>query len=466
MYRTCIFILLDGARPDVLGQLLQEKVLPNFYELFVKRGVFTRATTVFPSTTGPAYLPYLTGKFPGECNIPGIRWFDRKVFSKSPWNLDRCRSYVGLENYFFNRDLSPNVKTIFEWFQNPVNIFSPMSRGVAWQNNHAYLLKSYYALVGRCFDDWSRVDQKLFDMALGALDKRPDFMFLALPGIDELSHHLNPWSPEVLNQYRAFDRHLGKLLQALDQRKMLEETLILCAADHGLSAIQDHFDVVGFLERQGCRAFYYPKIYRKDFDIAIMPSGNAMAHLYYKNGKGWAQANDEHDLERFMDLLAPQPAISWVAARKKEGGIYVRSREGEAVISKDHGMIGYRVSGKDPLHLGKIPSKLSSQESLESSFDQKFPDALVQLLQLFESPRTGDLVLSAEPGFDLRLGYEWPEHRSSHGSLYREHMQVPVAISHPVTFNKKLRSVDLFGLMLELMGIRQYETQATFLKAA
>ena len=42
------------------------------------RGGRTRAITVFPSTTSVAYLPFLTGCTPGHCNIPSIRWLDRR----------------------------------------------------------------------------------------------------------------------------------------------------------------------------------------------------------------------------------------------------------------------------------------------------------------------------------------------------------------------------------------------------
>ena len=62
-----------------------------------------------------------------------------------------------------------------------------------------------------------------------------------------------------------------------------------------------------------------------------------------------------------------------------------------------------------------------------------YPDAIAQIVQLFKSPRCGDIVISAETGYDLRKDYEYPEHKSSHGSLKREHMVVPLII------NKKIK---------------------------
>ena len=42
------------------------------------------------------------------------------------------------------------------------------------------------------------------------------------------------------------------------------------------------------------------------------------------------------------------------------------------------------------------------------------------LVQIFKSARCGDIVISAETGYDLRRDFELPEHKSSHGSLKRD----------------------------------------------
>ena len=112
-----IFFLLDGFRPDVLRQLVTEGKLPNISQLFFENGTQWTGTTVFPSTTGPAYLPYVTGCYPGTCNVPGIRWVDRQHFSNGNWNRKGTRSYVGYESMYFNDDIDQNAKTLFEFFR-------------------------------------------------------------------------------------------------------------------------------------------------------------------------------------------------------------------------------------------------------------------------------------------------------------------------------------------------------------
>ena len=58
-------VMLDGARPDVFDRLVAAGDLPNISRHVLEPGGRVPATTVFPSTTGIAYLPFLTGCYPG-----------------------------------------------------------------------------------------------------------------------------------------------------------------------------------------------------------------------------------------------------------------------------------------------------------------------------------------------------------------------------------------------------------------
>src|SRR3989442_14970289 len=85
--RVC-FVLVDGARADVVRDLLDGGDLPNLARHVVEPGGITVGTSVFPSTTGVAYLPFLYGVYPGTANIPGIRWLDR-VGATGDWRGQR-----------------------------------------------------------------------------------------------------------------------------------------------------------------------------------------------------------------------------------------------------------------------------------------------------------------------------------------------------------------------------------------
>src|SRR5207248_9913337 len=75
--RKVVCILVDGARPDVLRELLAQGDLPNLARWAIEPGGMSVGTTVFTSTTGVAYIPSLCGCYPGPANVPGIRCLDR-----------------------------------------------------------------------------------------------------------------------------------------------------------------------------------------------------------------------------------------------------------------------------------------------------------------------------------------------------------------------------------------------------
>ena len=77
-FKSCIFIMADGARADVFQELLGRGDLPNVSKYIVEKGTFRNAVSVFPSTTGPAYAPFIMGRFPGRC--PVVR---RRAYRKS-----------------------------------------------------------------------------------------------------------------------------------------------------------------------------------------------------------------------------------------------------------------------------------------------------------------------------------------------------------------------------------------------
>jgi predicted AlkP superfamily pyrophosphatase or phosphodiesterase len=69
-------LLADGLRPVTLERHLAAGTLPGIAAMR-EGGDAHVVTTVFPSVTGPAYLPFFTGLFPGPLGVPGLRWYDR-----------------------------------------------------------------------------------------------------------------------------------------------------------------------------------------------------------------------------------------------------------------------------------------------------------------------------------------------------------------------------------------------------
>lgn len=451
LFRQAVIILADGARADLFADLLRRGRLPAIGEsLHVREG-----TTAFPSTTGPAYMPYLTGCYPGTCNVPGIRWFDKEACARRPFSRRKWRSYVGAETFLIGRDMKPEIRTLFDLIPHSFNLFNSVARGAKRSHNGTWFSRIWYWYYAHLTDRWSLVDRAAATKILHLLDQNPTFLFAVFPGIDEHSHLASPFHPKTVASYELLDRAVGEIVKKLKASGRWGETLLGVVSDHGLSETRAHLGLNQFLERLGLNVFFYPKVvFRYRFNAASMVSGNGMAHIYLKGENGWQGRLPWEETasrkDRLVERLLERAEIDLVAGQRSDGAIVVKSRRGEAVIRGEPGGIRYAVAGSDPFGYPPLPSQMTDRESLERTFTD-YPDALAQLLQIFRSHRTGDLVLSAAPGFDLRKRHEVPEHKSSHGSLHREHMKIPIAANVPLPA-RPIRSVDVFPTVLKLLN--------------
>ncbi len=456
-FKRCIVFLADGSRPDVFRQLMDKGELPNISRYIVEPGCFKDAVTVFPSTTGPAYAPVLTGCFPSTVNIPGIRWFDREKYSRKKLSLSRFRSYVGYETYFMNSDMTPGIKTLFDYFPKSYNIFSPITKGAGFFRNRTKLTKSLYWVFAHYSGRWDLVDNKTSNLIKKIITKDFDFLFTVFPGIDEFAHLDTPFCEKTLEAYKKVDKTLGETVNTLTKQGRLDDTLFVLTSDHGLTATHTHLEVFDVMNSLGYKTFHYPKIHMTDIDAASMVSGNGMANIYMKGNNGWAGKVFYEDIpEKIVNTLILRKEIDLLFALKKNGEVLAVGKEGQAFMSLKDGIINYRISGKDPFGYIDFPAETDPEEALRLTYNTLYPDAPYQVLKLFQSKRTGTIVVNASKGFDLRDRHEHPEHFSTHGSLHREHMIVPFAANVPLK-SEYIRNTDIYCLILDRMG-KSYNT--------
>lgn len=452
--KRVVMLLLDGARADVMMSLLHSGKLPEIQQWLLNGGGATTAVTTFPSTTGPAYLPFLTGSTPGRCNIPGIRWFDKTEFARGK-KLSAHRSYVGMESYLMGRDICPPIQTVFELLPDSYSIFNAMTRG-AGRRNKSRVSRIWHWYYAHLTDRWSAVDDAALKKVLHAIANPFHFLFTVFPGVDEYSHLSDPQHPAVLRRYEWFDGAVGEICRELKRRSLWETTALWIVSDHGLSGTHTHFCLNRFLESHDLAPFYYPRIHdRRGKRAASMVSGNGMSHLYFCNHDGWGRPTTLSELNRLsshlVEDLLDTHAVDLVALRGERESIHLLSRRGEALLSRAPEGIRYEVLEKDPCGYDQLPSVFSDADSLKLTSSTDYPDAPYQLLDLFRATRTGDVVISATPGFDLRLDFEVPEHKGSHGSLHKDHMHVPVLCNRPLPCSP-FRTVDIFPTMLRSLG--------------
>jgi hypothetical protein len=281
-------------------------------------------------------------------------------------------------------------------------------------------------------------------------------VFAVFPALDGVTHSFDPRHPRVLDCYRQFDKILGRYVRS---GGFSGDHLIALVSDHGATKINLHADLSIALEDVGLPTLRHPILWRRDPKVAVMISGNASGQVYLRPGDQrshrWAlseiEGGEVPGIPRdIVTHLAGIDGVALVAATNGQDVTLV-SRDGRAGLSPTpNERILYTPETADVLGLGRTPRELSSDEWLAQSFDSAYPDAPVQLLQIFRSSRTGDLVVAAAAGADLRKDWEIPEHRSGHGGLVAEHMKCVIAINRPIV--GPMRSVDTFPLVLRHLG--------------
>lgn len=461
-FKKCILILADGARPDVLNEELHRGNLPHIAKEFATSNTHKTMITSFPSTTGPAYLPYVTGCFPGTCNIPGIRWFDKIHYAKKGWGFKSFRSYCGLEAMLFDSDMNPKIKTAWEIFENPKSIFNGVTKGIFKKNNLTLKSRLWHYYYSHLTDRWAFIDNAAYKKLKSVIEEKDfDFVFVVLPAIDEYSHRSAPDHPRVRQAYHELDQIIGKTVQDLKTAGLYEETLIAVVSDHGHSETQTHFDIGPWLEKEkNLKTFYYSNIFKFYFDAVSMVSGNGMSHLYFRGEKGWGARKSFEEISHdsiLLDELRFRPEVDLVVTEGFDKSIHFQTKRGHGFFRIDEkNLIHYQFDREDPLGIFstqnlELSHGFDFDKSLELTFDSNYPDVFVQMHQIFKSPRAGDVIVNATKGCDLRIKFEHPEHKSSHGSISPEHMHIPFLLNYPIQ-KKYIRSVDVFPTILSLMG--------------
>lgn len=441
--------MIDGARPDTLQKLVNQSQLPNIKKHLFDEGSFTVGTTCLPSTTGPAYLPFLTGVHPGEHHITGIRWFDKAAyFRTNRWHKSATRSYCGYEAKYFNEDMDPDFPSLFEIYPEGVNLYNMVTKGVKEENDITKKGKTGLYFRAHFYHEHHQVDQAGRAKLMASLKKDSPFTFTVFPSIDWDSHTYHYESPQTIEAYKIVDETLAELTHALGQKGDLNDSLIVMASDHGLTDTHSHLDLGKYFKSHNYSVLEYPNFMTPNPKIAIFISGNSFATLSFL---------DEHNLyfgpdlrrnhESILQDFVEQTAIDFISYRESEHEITIMNKDGLALIRIQGEKLSYIPKTADPLALAKEHLDLDSKQCFDMSYESKYPDSLFQIVQLMKSHRSGDVCVYAERGHDLRDFWEIPEHKGSHGSLHREHMHVPILTNQHQHIPNPVRTTHIYSVI-------------------
>jgi hypothetical protein len=457
---SLLLIVADGVVPNALAAGMDAGELPSLEGLRASGGLHT-VTTAFPSVTGPAYLPFLMGRHPAPIGMPGLRWFDR---SRSiPLSIGNARSYSGIDIWRTHGDVHADVPTLFELARPSLASMSIFARGTSVGHigrSIEYMVRSAVPHFGGRSSAWRDLEVRATSEFFRRFRKhRPRFATLVLNAPDKFAHRFGTSSTEYSSSLRDVDSAVAtaELIASADGWR--ERLAIWVVSDHGHSPVDRHDDLHAWIESRGHRVIAHPKLRTRNADVALMVGGNAMAHVYVepatRERQWWADLGARWQV--LHDALVERDSVGLAAVGVSATRTRVTSARGgtaDILLEELSGQRrwSYVALDGDPLGLGGSQRHLDHDDAWAATANTDFPDALVQLSHLAGSMRSGDIVLSAARGWDLRNRFEPVLHVSTHGALLREQMLVPLLLDRPVLQTPR-RTTDIMPSALRLLGI-------------
>lgn len=458
--RRLLLVVADGVRPDVLAEEMDAGRAPALAALRQRGGAHAISSS-FPSVTGPAYVPFLMGQHPARVGLPGLRWFDRSNTLR--WAPGQSRSYAGIDIWHVDSDVAPDVPTLLEYAQPSLAAMSMIGRGATHGRigrGVGWMLRAAPAHFRGDLLGWRKVEQQATAAFLDRFRQvRPRASVLAILSADKFAHKYGPHSPPVRDAIADVDAAVRRAQDIAARDGWLDTLHIWITGDHGHAAVHAHDDLHGWLEQEGVRVRAHPNLRVKDPEVVLMVGGNAMAHLYMAPGERQRRWWNSHarQWDGLLDRLLARPAIDLMAVNSCERTVQVRHQQrGVAEIRRVDGPKGARWSyvslDGDPLGLGGTLRDLDACTAWDVTASTAYPDSLVQLSLLGASARSGDVVVSAAEGWDLRARFEPVSHVSTHGALLRDQMMVPLIVDTPIS-RAPQRTADIVPSALDLLAI-------------
>jgi hypothetical protein len=234
-----------------------------------------------------------------------------------------------------------------------------------------------------------------------------DFLLLSLPDNDTHSHKYGP-DAQVTSIHNA-DREIERVMHAGGgPDRFLEENAVIVVADHSHALVEanvDLFEALQEFEITGPRGAT-----PDDAEIAVCPAQrSAMVYLLLQEGR-------DELLPRLLSTLLDVEGVDLV----------MHKEDTVAVVSGERGTLSF-APGEEVRDLrGGSWVVRGSLDALDARIEDgvfvsdSYPDALARVWAALECPTSGDVLVSATPGYEF-LDWGGGAHigGGSHGSLHR-----------------------------------------------
>jgi hypothetical protein len=235
-----------------------------------------------------------------------------------------------------------------------------------------------------------------------------DFLLLSLPDNDTHSHKYGP--DAQVTSIHAADRELERVMHAGGgPDKFLDEWAVVVVADHSHALVEANVDL--FAELGTDFEITGPRAATPDAaEIAVCPAQrSAMVYMLLQEGR-------DALLPRLLDKLLGTEGVDLVMHRADTVG----------VITGERGTLTFAPGEDVRDERGGSWVVRGSLETLDARIEDgvfvsdQYPDALARVWAALECPTSGDVLVSATPGYEF-LDWGGGAHigGGSHGSLHR-----------------------------------------------
>jgi hypothetical protein len=446
--RKVVLAVVDAMKPEALQRAVAEGRAPTLGALMEHGRDVPDCVSTFPSLTPVAAATITTGAGPDGHHIPSTNWYhrgeERYVEYGSSFQASRAFGFVRqLYDTVYNLNmahLSRDRRTVFEHLDDAgLRTASTTYLIYRGRTRHRFADEGIFPRIARAiqFDHAVWGPRELFYADLfssrptgcpptrlatpGLRDRHAgcvgahlvehelfDFLLLSLPDNDSWSHRRGPWAQ--VESLPAVDRELARVVAAgggLDA--FLDRHALVVMSDHSQGLVDDRIALDAALEEWRVLRPADPQPERAR--VAVSPVGRFGA-VYVLD-----REEREGAAPRLAGLLGAVDGVD-LAVRLEGEEAVVLGRAGELRFApggelQDRRGRSWGVEGPlDVLGLVVRDGRVTSR---------RYPDALGRLWSALACPTSGDVLLSAEPGYEfVDWGGADQVGGGSHGSLHRE----------------------------------------------
>jgi len=445
--KKLVLAVIDSLKPDMLDQAVAEGEAPALAAL-LKCGTYIRdCVSTFPSVTPVASAAIATGYGPGEHHIPSMNWFHRgeERYVEYGSSLQATRAFGIVRSLYdtvYNMNLAHLTRahrTVFEHLDDAglrtacttYLIYRGRTRhdpsGASVYRRIAEAAQFHHSVYGArelFYADLFDSRDTGCTSALGMPGQRDrhtacvgaylvehdlfDFLLFSLPDNDTHSHKAGP-DGQVRSIAEA-DRALERIMHvAGGPEAFLEDHAVIVMSDHSQTPVETGINLSEVLS--GSRVLTPSDPAPAEAELAACPSARSAMVYALDDGR-----RDEL-ARRAADTLFEADGVELVITREN-GVALVRSEAGELRFEPgadltDRRGLGWALRGDEGvLELNTGGGRVDSDT---------YPDALGRVWSALSCPHAGDVLASAEAGYEF-VDWGGADHvgGGSHGSLHRD----------------------------------------------